>query len=339
MHIHRGTSKSAIAVVGGESLLGKDVRELLESSALNANIKLIAADESENASIIARGRDEPILITSLQAADLDTARIAILAGSAESSRKAYERIRSAKPAPVVIDLSGALEDRPETRLRAPMVEPAGYHVKSPIHAIAHPASIAIALFLIHLQKAGTIRRSVINIFEPVSERGQAGLDELQKQTAGLLSFKPLAKEVFDAQVSFNMLTEYGSDSAHSLTEIELKIDRHLASLLATAGAAPMPSFHLIQAPVFHGYSISVWTEFEKNPGVETIERALASTNIDVRGKEHEPPTNVGVAGQSGITVGSVVVDRNEPRACWSWLAADNFRIVAENAVEVARELL
>ena len=35
--------------------------------------------------------------------------------------------------------------------------------------------------------------------------------------------------------AFNMLPQYGSDSLHKLAEIELKIDRHLASLLATDG--------------------------------------------------------------------------------------------------------
>ncbi len=131
----------------------------------------------------------------------------------------------------------------------------------------------------------------------------------------------------------------GRNRAHSLGEIELKIDRHLASLLAAEGSTPMPSLRVLHAPVFHGYSMSVWAEFEKNPGVEAIERALASDHIDLRGAEHESPTNVGVAGQGGITVGAIAADRNQPRACWFWLVADNFRIAAENAAEVARELL
>jgi hypothetical protein len=32
-------------------------------------------------------------------------------------------------------------------------------------------------------------------------------------------------------------------------------------------------------------------------------------------------------------------DRNDARACWFWIVADNFRISADNAVEVAREAL
>jgi aspartate-semialdehyde dehydrogenase len=219
-----------------------------------------------------------------------------------------------------------------------MVEASRDHLKDGVQTIAHPAAIALALLLTHLQKAGALRRSVVEIFEPVSERGQAGIAELQKQAVALLSFKPLPKDIFDAQVSFNMLSQYGSESPLALEEIEQKIDRHLASLLA-AGGAPMPSLRLIQAPVFHGYSISAWVEFEESPGMDGILSALASANIDIRTNDHEPPTNVGVAGLGGITVGTITQDRNLPRAWWFWVVADNLQIAAENAWEVARGYL
>ena len=336
MHSHRTSQRPTVAIVGGESLLGKEIRELLESSGLPASVSLIASDDSDGSNIIALGREEPVVISSLQVADLATARIAVLAGSRESSRKAFERMQAVNPTAVVIDLTGGLEDVPTAQLRAPMIEPPNYSAAGPIQVIAHPAAIALALFLTQLRNAGAIHRAVVNIFEPVSERGQAGIDELQKQTVGLLSLKPLAKDVYDAQVSFNMLIQYGSDSPHSMEEIELKIDRHLATLLAAAGALTMPSIRLIQAPVFHGYSMSVWTEFEEDPGRKAIVEALASPKIDLRANDEEPPTNVGVAGQTGITVGAITEDRTHPRAHWFWLVADNLRIAAENAVEVAR---
>jgi aspartate-semialdehyde dehydrogenase len=345
MHSHRPTPsviqppRPAVAIVGGESLLGKEVHELFGSAHLPASVSLIASEETGDSSIIALGRDEPIVISSLQVADLATARIAVLAGSKESSQKAFERVQAVNPSAVIIDLSGSLEDQPTAQLRAPLIEPPNYSAVGPIQVIAHPAAIAIALFLIQLRNAGAIRRSVINVFEPASERGQAGIDELQKQTVGLLSLKPLSKEVYDAQVSFNMLSQYGSDSPHSLEEIELKIDRHLATLLAGAGALTMPSLRLIQAPVFHGYSMSVWVEFEDNPGRNAIVQALTSPKIDLRAHDEEPPTNAGVAGQSGITIGAIAPDRNHPRGHWFWMVADNLRITAENAVEVARAFL
>ena len=322
--------------------MGKEVNELLEARKLPASVQLVASFDpdasTKAASILAIGKEEPLVMISIEAADLASAQVVILASSKESGHLAYEKIRGAKLAPVVIDLTGALEDLAESRLRAPFVEPQGFDAKGPVQTIAHPAAIAIALLLTNVLKAGAIRRSVIEIFEPVSERGKAGIDELQKQAVALLTFKPLPKAVFDAQVSFNMLSEYGSEAPLSLEDIELKIDRHLASLLAASGA-PMPSLRLMQAPVFHGYSISVWIEFEENPGMDRIFQALGSSNIDVRTKDHEPPTNVGVAGQGGITVGSIAQDRNQPRAWWFWMVADNLQIAAENAAEVVREYL
>jgi aspartate-semialdehyde dehydrogenase len=345
MHSHRATSsdmktpRPAVAIVGGDSLLGKEVHELFDSADLPASVSLIASEEPEDASVISIGRDEPIVISSLQVADLATARIVLLTGSRASSQKAFERVQAVNPTAIVIDLGGSLEEQPAAQLRAPSIEPANYSALGPMQVIAHPAAIALALFLIQLRNAGAIRRSVINIFEPASERGKAGIEELQKQTAGLLSFKPLAKDVYDAQVSFNMLPLYGSESPHSLEEIELKIDRHLATLLAGAGALSMPSIRLIQAPVFHGYSMSAWVEFEDDPGRNAIVQALASPKIDLRAQDEEPPTNVGVAGQSGISVGAIAPDRNHPRAHWFWMVADNLRITAENALEVARAFL
>jgi len=339
MHSHRGAPRPTLAIVGGESLLGKEVRELLDESSLAVNIKLIAAAAAADTSIIAAVRDEPVVINSIEMADLGSAEIVVLAGEQEPSRKAYAQIESAKIAPMVIDVNGGLEDHPGTRLRAPMAEPPGLDAAAPIQVIAQPAAIAIALFLAHLRKAGVIRRSVLEIFEPASERGHAGIDELQKQTVALLSFKPLPKAIYDAQVAFNLLPEYGSASTHKLDEIELKIDRHLASLLATEANVPMPSLRVIHAPVFHGYSISVWVEFEENPGMDAIVDSLTSNDIDVRVDDQEPPSNVGVAGQRGITVGAIAPDRNHPRAFWFSIVSDNLRIVAENVVEVVREVI
>lgn len=323
-----------VALVGGESLLGKDLRDLLETQASPAHIRLIAG--AEEGSVLTEQAGELAVMLPLQADAIASARIVLLAGSPESSRKAYQM--SAGKDLVYIDLTRGLEDNPLARLRAPYIEtsPAA---RTPIQVVAHPAAIALALFLRRLQSLCPIRRSVALVFEPASERGQAGLDELQQQTVGLLSFQKLKKNVFDAQVSFNLLPRFGDDAPLSLEDIESTIERHLASLLSTVGNVPMPSLRLVQAPVFHGYSFSLWVEFEQSPDLTAIADGLGGPKIEVRSKEHEAPANAGVAGQSGITVGALAPDRNNARAAWFWMVADNLRIAAENAVEVALELL
>jgi aspartate-semialdehyde dehydrogenase len=46
-----------------------------------------------------------------------------------------------------------------------------------------------------------------------------------------------------------------------------------------------------------------------------------------------------MAGEQGVAVGGIKTDRNNARAAWLWVVADNLRLRAENAIAVARQLL
>ena len=70
---------------------------------------------------------------------------------------------------------------------------------------------------------------------------------------------------------------------------------------------------------------------------DVLQSTLAAAELDVR--PDEPPSSIGSAGQSGLSVGAIRVDRNNPRDCWFWVVADNLRLTAENAIAVARESL
>jgi len=324
--------------------MGRELRDLAATGTAELTLKLIAA-EDEEPGVLTQVGDSPALIGGLDAESLAGARAVVLAGGAESSRKALELLDPDDDT-AVIDLTGFAEERPDARLRAPLVEAAAEgeaddNSGARVHVIAHPAAIALALFLRRLHEHDEILRSVIEIFAPASEHDARGVEELHQQTLSLFSFQKLPRAVFDAQLGFNMLARYGEEAPASLEDTELRIERHLATLLALPGeasGAPLPSLRLIQAPVFHGYSFSAWVEFESNPGVEALEASLAMAPIEVRTGEFEPPTNVGQAGQGGIAVGAVSMDRNNPEACWFWVVADNLRLAAENAAEVARQL-
>jgi aspartate-semialdehyde dehydrogenase len=297
---------------------------------------LISTTAAEGTAVLGAAEDEPIVMTPLSKQSLEGSRVAFLAGTAASSRRTLK----VNPAggPGLIDLAGSLEEQPEARLRAPSAEPLGVRRGSAsIQVIAHPAAIALAMFLARVATVAAIRRSVVHVFEPASERGRKGLEELQQQVVGVLSFKKLKTEVFDTQLAFNMLARYGEEAVEPLEGIEQRVERHLASLLTGWPGVPMPSLRLIQAPVFHGHSISVWVEFEENPGADALARMLAAAGIDVR--PDEPPTNAAIAGQSGLSAGAIAVDRNNPRACWFWLVTDNLRLAAENAMAVGKERL
>ncbi len=328
-----------VALVGGDTLLAKEIRELLEESKPIPRIELISAS-AEISSVLGPEEDEAVVMSPLTAESLEGARVAFLAGSAASSRRAWK----VNPAdgPSLIDLTGALEDQPHARLRAPTAEPSrvsasGGNGREAIQVIAHPASIATATLLAAVAKTGAIRRSILHVFEPASERGKKGLDELQQQTVAVLNFQKLKTDVFDAQLGFNMLARYGEEALEPLEGVEQRVEKHLASLLSGFPGIPMPSLRLIQAPVFHGHSFSLWIEFEESPGPVALGGVLTEAGIDVR--PDDPPTNISIAGQSGLAVGAIATDPNQPRAVWLWAVADNLRLAAENAVAVAREIL
>jgi aspartate-semialdehyde dehydrogenase len=326
---------STLALVGSESLMGREIRDLLAGNTLGQDLKLVAANLDETGKLTEQS-GEPAFLAALERENLESAGVIFLAGPRESVEKA----RELAPRAHLIDLTYTAEEMPNARLRAPMVEPAGYRTTAgSVHVIASAAAIAIALVLNRLSASHKLRRALAHVFEPASERGAAAIEELQQQTVSLLSFKGQPKEIFDAQLAFNLLARYGEEAPVALAESETRVERHLATLLALSGGVPMPSLRLIQAPVFHGYSISLWAEFESNPGVTAIEQVLAGDSVDVRGAGAEPPDVVGMAGQSGLAVGNVSNDRNNLQAAWLWIVTDNFRLRAENALVLAQEFL
>ncbi|MSV35479.1 MAG: hypothetical protein EXQ47_07760 [Bryobacterales bacterium] len=316
-------------------MLGRELREVLGQSKPAPAIEMISASV-ENATMLASDEEEVIALTPLTAQSLTGARVAFLAGSPASSRRALKL--NPADGPVLIDLTAALEDQPHARLRAPSAE-VTRSLPQPgvIHVIAHPAAIASAMLLVSLSKTAPIRSVVIHIFEPASERGKKGLDELRQQTVGVLTFQKLKTDVFDTQLSFAMLARYGEEALEPLEGVEQRIEKHLASLLASYPGIPMPSLRLIQAPVFHGHSFSAWVEFEEAPGLNEITSALETAGVDVR--SGDPPSNANIAGQSGLSIGAIAPDSNHPRAYWVWMVADNLKLSAENALSVARGFL
>ena len=322
-----------IALIGGETLLGREIRDVIGASALGQMLRLVASDADESGVLTQIGGSAAFL-AKLEPDAVEDAAVLILAGSPESAKTALD----ARPQGLIIDLTTSLDEDPEGRIRAPMAESEDFEkdLTGP-QILAHPAAIAIATILKRVNANWPVSRSIVHIFHPVSEQGAPGIDELQEQTVNLLALQPLPKKVFDTQVSFAMLAQLGDAALIPLQSIEDRIERHLASLLERLDNVPMPSLKLLQAPVFHGYSFSFWLEFEDSPTAGDLEDTLTGEPFDLRAGGLEPPNNVDTAGQSGIAVGAITPDRNSANALWLWAAVDNLRLAAENTALLAAE--
>src|SRR5579872_3289346 len=117
--------------------MGREIRDVLAGNALGQDLKLVAAG-TEEAGKLTEHSGEPAFVAALEAENLESARLIFLAGSPDSVRK----VRKLAPRAHLIDLSYVAEEMPNARLRAPMVEPAGYRAAAgSVHVIANAAAI------------------------------------------------------------------------------------------------------------------------------------------------------------------------------------------------------
>jgi aspartate-semialdehyde dehydrogenase len=333
----RGGKFYRLAIVGAATLKGKEVADVLNDRNFpSIDVKLL--DDEEALGKLEAVGDQVTFIQNVRTEQFQNVDFTFFASDPESTRKNWKTARDAGSA--IIDLSFALEDEPNAMVRSPWIErQLGQAMVPELQpgpaVVAHPAAVVLALLLLRVQKAGPVKRSVATVFEPASEHGQKGMDELHEQTVNLLSFQPLPKNIFDTQVAFNMVARFGEHSAPSLATLERRVFKHYRRIAGKD--APLPSLLLLQAPIFHGHAFAIHIELAQVGDVEGISRALAGEHVKLTHGAEDAPTNVNAAGQSDIQV-SLAPDASQPNGLWIWAAADNLRIAAANAVECAETM-
>jgi aspartate-semialdehyde dehydrogenase len=332
------------AIVGASSLLGKELKQVLEDRNFPTT-DIILLDSSAMAGTLAEAAGEPTFIRALEADSFEGARFAFFAGSAADTEHNWQTAQNSGA--TVIDLSGALAANPVAAAAAwipalasalPPQRASGAN-GSPqriVYSSPSPAAIIACTMAAALRQPAAERIAIL-FFPPVSERDVAGVEELENQTASLLSFREIAKPIFGTQVAFNLLTGYGEDSRPALGDVRSAIAGEVARYLA--GRVRAPAIQLVQAPVFYGCAFAAYAEFAVAQPAEALTAAFASLRVKVAAAGDSAPTNVSVAGESEIQLARVELDPNVPTAVWLWGAADNLRLAATNAVRIAEELL
>jgi len=333
----RTGSQYRLAIVGAGTLKGKELVEVLgDRNFPSIDVKLL--DDDESLGKLEGVGDEATFIQSVRNEQFEKIDFSFFVGDEDSTRKNWKTARKADSD--IVDLSYALEDEPGATVRSPWIErQLGQAITPQLQpgpvVVAHPASVVLALILLRLQKAGSMTHQIATVFEPASEQGQKGMDELHEQTVNLLSFQQLPKKIFDVQVAFNMVRKYGEHAAPTLATLQERVLKHYRRI--GGSAAPIPSLLLIQAPIFHGHTFAIHVEFAQVTSVEQIERALAGEHVHLTAVGEDAPTNVSAAGQAEVQV-SVSTDESRPNSFWLWAASDNLRISAVTAVECAETM-
>jgi aspartate-semialdehyde dehydrogenase len=325
-----------VAIVGASSLRGKELKEVLEAGSFPAGqIRLL--DEESLAGTLTEAGGEPVVIQAVNEESFHHVRLAFFAGEPAFALAHWEEAHRAGA--TVIDLSGGLADLPSAVAWIPALDSVFPPRKRSEGAVffAPPTPAIVSCSVVAALASFGIERMVIVFLQPVSERGQPGIEELESQTVKLLSFQTIAQEVFDAQVAFNLMDRYGEASRERLADARISAARAVQRYLH--GRAAVPAIQIIQAPVFYSTAFSIYAELRSAPDPEALARAAQAAGIQLAAAGDPPPTNVSVAGEPRPVMGSLARDPNVESGWWLWGAADNLRLATSNALQIAENLL
>jgi aspartate-semialdehyde dehydrogenase len=319
-----------IVIAGASSLLGTEVKSLLEESRFAASdFRLL--DEDLAAGILTAAGGEALVIQPVEEGSFARARFVFFAGSPgfTQANVAAAQQSGAK----IIDLSGALAAQPGTVAWLPKIETLRSEAiarDAPAYAIPSVAATAAASLAFAFRSVGARSFSFL-VLQSVSEAGRAGIEELESQTSQLLLMQGVGKPVFDSQVAFNTLDRFGPASSQRISTMRERIQAETLAVLA--GRANSPALQVVHTPVFYGTTFSACATLDAGVTAEQVIQACKDSGFSITGED--APSNVSAAGESSMQLATPVPDAAQSGTWWFWGAADNIRLPAVNAVKLA----
>jgi aspartate-semialdehyde dehydrogenase len=325
-----------IVIAGASSLLGAELKNLLEESRFAAS-EFRLVDEETAAGTLTEAGGEAAVIQPVEEDSFNKAWLVYFTGSPAFTARNLDLARNSGAR--IVDLSGASAGQAHTQTWLPKFDgPTGGAPNKDGGIFTVPSAPAEIVARLALSLRSLQPRPLTAVaFQPVSSSGgRAGIEELESQTGQLLSFQPLGKHVFDAQVAFAMLDRFGDASSHKL-DASLEILREEVRSCLPKGIA-VPALQLLHAPVYYGTAVSACAFLDAASDATTVARACVSAGFSITTQD-AAPSNITPAGEASLQLAPPRADASADNAWWFWAAADNLRLPAANAVKLAEKLL
>lgn len=321
-------SRPNVAIVGSSSLVGKELKQVLEERKFPLH-RLTLLETEEYLGLLAEFEGEIQITQIISSESMKDIDVAFFACCPEIMDR---YIASAAPFPALtIDLTqtgrrgtafvhGVSDPR--------LLKPRGYFLGP------HPASIVMTQVLWRLHNTFGLDSAAVTVLEPASERGSPAVDELQEQTVNLLNFQPIPNNVFSSQLAFNILPE-----EKGFEKIESTVIDQMWNILGRT--FPMPLITFLQAPVFHSHGFSMFVRLLESPEAQKVVDLFRTDrdSIFVHDQNLNTPSPISVVGTDTIHIGRIKRDARDPNAFSFWIVADNLRLAASNAVRIAESIV
>ena len=325
-----------VAVVGATGAVGETMLSVLAERRFPVSELVALASERSAGGEVAFGDDE-VLVRDLATFDPAGVDIALFSAGGDVSKQYAPKFAAAGA--VVIDNSSAFRRDDDVPLVVAEVNPGALRHR-PRGIIANPncstMQMLVALGPIH--RAVGIERINVATYQSVSGTGRRALEELGRQTAGLLNFQAAEPEVYPVQIAFNVIPHGGDFLDNGYTSEEMKLVWETRKILGDDSIGVNAT--VVRVPVFYGHSEAVAIETREKlsaadarellrhaPGIELVDEPRA-------GGYPTPVTHA--SGRDPVHVGRIREDLSHPRGLNLWIVADNIRKgAALNAVQIA----
>lgn len=240
-----------IAIVGAESPPGIFLKSTLEESRVpGRQVDLFGATRGET--VLSEYAGEARII---QDPDLDDVSDHDVVYVCERGPAAETILESLGSTNLLVDMTGSERARSRGRLaHVDMLPPTGSgEAGTGVYTIPHFLSIAIADLLGPLQDGPGLNEVVVVALHPAADLGDAGVEELRRQTVNLLNFTGLPVETFGRQLAFNLIPE--SLFPLETAGLSARLAGEVGGLLGWS--EPRLTASLVMVPVFFGHCLQV----------------------------------------------------------------------------------
>jgi aspartate-semialdehyde dehydrogenase len=323
-----------IVIAGASSLLGAELKSLLEEGRFAAaDFRLV--DEETASGMLTEAGGEAAVIQPVEEDSFNRANLIFFTGSPEFTKTNLDLALASGAR--VIDLSAMPATREASFPWFPELpdKAAEFTGKERIFSVLSAPAVCSSLLSLALKPLGLKSLSITH-FRSVSDSGRDGIEELESQTAKLLSMQPTGSSVFGTQVAFAMLDSFRPESKVNLRALADGIRSQIKQ--AIDGRSVVPAITLLQTPIFYGAGFSAAAELDSAADAAKVEQACRDAGFRVHKREDGPLSTLTAAGESVIFLSVPEADPSSPGRWWFFGAADNIRLPAYNAVKLAEKL-
>lgn len=326
-----------VAVVGATGNVGREMLSILDERKFPVDEIFALASSKSKGNTVGFGKKE-IIVEDLSEFDFSKADIALFsAGGKISSEYAP---KAADKGCVVIDNSSKFRMDEDIPLIVPEVNADQIPDYKERKIIANPncSTIQMVVALKPLYDLSKIKRVIVSSYQSTSGAGKEAMEELFEQTKGIFSNSPVDPNIFQKQISFNVIPQIGSFESSGYTEEEEKMINETKKILD-------PNINVsatcVRVPTFIGHAESINIEFEEYVSSEDAVKALSDApgcNVESFGSE-EYMTPIECVGDDATFISRVRNDDSIKNGLNLWVVSDNLRKgAALNAIQIAEIL-